>query len=148
MITKNLKYLPSTQESCGKFTAKCATATPCFIWETWLSLTLTRWEKIPIHPNSQAEAVSLATWYHSNEEQMVIQVQDIFLAAPFFHFLFFSKESVKKSVSLRKKKKKKTIRTTKVKIFERKTTWHSSWVSIRSLAFESKFCFDFQSRLK
>ena len=84
---KTVKYLPSTQESCDKFTAKRATATPCFFWETWLSLTLTRWEKIPIHPNSQAGSASLAIWYHSNEEQMVIQVQDIFFAALFFLLL-------------------------------------------------------------
>lgn len=80
-------------------------------------------KKIPIHPSSQAEALSLAIWYHFKEEEMVIQVQqaqDIFLEAIFFAFswfllfafclfvfVFFSRELVKMSVSLRKKKKDK-----------------------------------------
>lgn len=57
-----------------------------------------------MHPNSQAEVVSVAIWYHFNEVQMIIQVQEIFLAAfVFFPVFFFFRESVKMSVSLKKK---------------------------------------------
>lgn len=74
-----MKYLLSTQETSDKLTAKCVTAAPCFNWETWLTSS-GKVGEIPIHPNSQAE-VSLAIWHYSNKEQMVVQVQDIFLAA-------------------------------------------------------------------
>lgn len=43
---------------------------------------------------------------------------------------------------------KKTIRTKKVKNFRRKTSYHSSCVLLRSLALESRSCFDFQSCLR
>lgn len=46
-----------------------------------------------MHPNSQAEVVSVAIWYHFNEVQMIIQVQEIFLAAFVFFQFFFSLES-------------------------------------------------------
>lgn len=78
---KTMKYLLSAQETSVKLTAKCVTAAPCFNWETWLT-PFGKVGKIPIHPNSQAEVVSVAIWYYSNKEQMVVQVQDIFLAAP------------------------------------------------------------------
>lgn len=45
-----------------------------------------------MHSNSQAEVVSMAIWYHSNEEEMIIQIQEIFLAA-FVFSSFFSLES-------------------------------------------------------
>lgn len=37
----------------------------------------------------------MAIWYHSNEEEMIIQIQEIFLAAFVFSSFFFFGESVK-----------------------------------------------------
>lgn len=87
---KAIKYLPPTQESGDKFTAKHTTAASCFIYEEpdfhspWQGE-----KKVTIHPNSQAETVSLAIYYHPNEEKNGYKILGYFLSSYLLSILFF-----------------------------------------------------------